>query len=626
MTQKTFYLSSLFEVKEKSADQQDPNLPEEDFITIKGFANTTDKDRVGDIIIADAWKQGGLDNYLKNPVILAFHDHSQPIGTMTDFMVSDKGLEITAKISKYAEETFNLIKAGVLKAFSVGIRIKDAKYIPEDDTFYIKDLELMEVSVVSVPANQNCIFNVSKSFENAAELSEFKKQFSATPVEQPEDTNEQLKEAAKEKGTKPIMDKTELEQIIKAATQAAAESAVAAVKAATPAPVVEVGESGAEKLIKELQAKFEDEKKSFAEAISGLQASLRDKSEEIAAIAKSKMEFASKSADDSIAYADKETAVLLAKALGRKVEDTKFGKSLVEKSGAHVASAKWEDTVSTNLQEEIRRRLIVAPLFRQIAMPTPTLQLPVNPEAGYGTWVTSANYGTTASSGSAATHQLKEITLTSYKLATKEWIANEEEEDAILALMPIIRDAVTRRVSKSVDKALLRGAGSGGDPLKGITLYEASTANVTNTTTSAVSVAKLRTLRQNLGTWGLNPSDLIYIVSNDVYYDLLEDTNFMTMDKAGPNATLFTGQIGQVNGSPVILSGEFAAKTGGTAGSIGAVCINTNNFLVGNQRGLRVETDYLTEMQSRILVASLRMAFQQISTVDGQGVSCLRWT
>jgi hypothetical protein len=50
------------------------------------------------------------------------------------------------------------------------------------------------------------------------------------------------------------------------------------------------------------------------------------------------------------------------------------------------------------------------------------------------------------------------------------------------------------------------------------------------------------------------------------------------------------------------------------------------NFMIGNYRGLTMESDYNVEHQMRLMVASLRMGFQQIATVDGHAVSCLRWT
>jgi hypothetical protein len=94
------------------------------------------------------------------------------------------------------------------------------------------------------------------------------------------------------------------------------------------------------------------------------------------------------------------------------------------------------------------------------------------------------------------------------------------------------------------------------------------------------------------------------------------------MDKVGAQATILTGQIGQVGNTPVLVSGEFEDKG---AGTVGAIAFNPMNFLVGNQRGLRVDTDDLVETQRRVMVASLRTGMTQVSTVNGAGVSALRY-
>jgi N4-gp56 family major capsid protein len=126
----------------------------------------------------------------------------------------------------------------------------------------------------------------------------------------------------------------------------------------------------------------------------------------------------------------------------------------------------------------------------------------------------------------------------------------------------------------------------------------------------------MRALRKDLGNWGLDPADVVYVVSSDVYYDLLDDTTFQTMNQVGTQATLITGQIGSIGNSPVIVSSEFADKA---AGAAGAIAIAPANFLVGNQRGLRVET------QRRVMVASLRTGLVQTTTNQGAGVSTLRY-
>ena len=66
------------------------------------------------------------------------------------------------------------------------------------------------------------------------------------------------------------------------------------------------------------------------------------------------------------------------------------------------------------MENVVRRRLVVAPTLRGIAMQTNVMTIPVNPEAGVATWVQNTQFGTTDSAGNNAVHALKEITLNAY--------------------------------------------------------------------------------------------------------------------------------------------------------------------------------------------------------------------
>jgi len=632
---KILYFNSVF-------TKAEPLPAEPDVIEISGYASTVDVDRHGDVIPTSVWEKG-LENYIKNPVILAFHDHTQPVGRMTEHKVDAKGLWIKARISKAAEKVYQLIKDEVLTAFSVGFRIKDAEYNSAAEVFLVKDLELHEISVVSVPANQNTLFNLSKSFNSVTEYREFIEQFApqsesakgldttrqakSTTKEELDMTPEELKQLlaqtaqdAAQQAAKAIKEEQARVEAEKAAREQAEAELQARIKAAVAA--VTPTETGAEKLLAEVEKRFQEQAESTKSVISGLEAALKEKAQELEAIQKSKMQFVDGKSSD-MSYADKEKAVLLAKMAGKSVDSTRLGKQLVEKYGAHVPSATWELEVSLAMENEVRRRLVVAPTLRSIAMQTNVMTIPVNPEAGVATWVQNAQFGTADSAGTPATHALKEITLNAYKVATNEYVAFEEEEDALLAIMPVIRDAMVRRVARAVDRAMLRGAGAGGDPVKGLATYDASSAVTLDISdANKLTVAKLREMRRDLGAWGLDPAELVYIVSTDGYYDLLDDDNFLTVDKVGTQATLLTGQIGSVANTPVLVSAEFADKA---AGVVGAICFAPGNFLVGNQRGLRVDTDDLVETQRRVMVASLRTGMTQVTTNLGQGVSALRY-
>ena len=570
---KVLFLNSSF-IKSDTTDEKTTS------ITIEGYASTDDIDRQGDIVPASVWKKG-IQNYLKNPVILAYHDHSEPVGRMVDHRVDSKGLWVKARISSAAGEVFDLVKDGILTAFSIGFRIVDAEYDAAKELFVVKELELHEISIVSVPANQNTLFSLSKAFDTAEEFKSFKMQFApdSDSAKGLESSTEAIGEIKKEWE----MDPKQLEQMLADAANKAAELTAKAiadsqakqladkvaadkseaeldarVKAAVAS--ISTGDTGAERLMAEVEKRLATAEESSKSVIAGLEASLREKASEIEAITKSKMSF--QDSKDGMSYADKEKAVMLAKMAGKSIDSTRLGRDLVQKYGAHVPSATWELEVSLNLESEVRRRLVVAPIFRNIAMQTNVMTIPVNPEAGTATWVTNGEFGTVPatlgaagpSAGGNATHAIKEITLNAYKLATNEYTAYEEEEDSLLALMPIIRDGMVRRVARAVDKAFLLGAGSGSDPVKGLSIWAANTTATGNTVTAGLNVAKLRTLRQGLGAWGLDPAEVIYIVNTDVYYQLLEDTTFQTMNQVGTQATLLTGQIGQIGGSPVCRS------------------------------------------------------------------------
>lgn len=639
---KTFYLSSDM-LKAEISDSTDEN-----FVMISGYASTQDVDRQGDVVPATVW-QKGLENYLKNPVILAFHDHSQPVGKMVEHRIDkDQGLWIKAKISSASDRIFKLIKDGILSAFSIGFRVKDADYDSATKLFVVKELELHEISVVSVPANQNTIFSLAKAFDDAEEYEKFKLQFASTDQSakglengqdagkenkewnmSPEEIKQLMADAAKQAAQEAAKSALEAQQQATAELEAKrqAEAALEAKIKAAVSATVETGATGAEKLLAEVEKRIAEQAESNKSAIAGLEAALKEKAAELEAIQRSKMQFGDKGNADAVTYADKEKAILLAKAMGRKVEDTKFGKQLIEKAGAHQPTNNnvnyWETEVSMQMEAEVRRRLVVAPTLRSIAMQTNVMAIPVNPEAGVASWVTNAQFGTADSRGNNATHQLKEVILNSYKVATNEYLAYEEEEDSMIALMPIVRDGMVRRVARAVDRAYLRGAGAGSDPVKGIGVYDASSAvNLDISDNAVATVATLRALRKDLGVWGLDPAEIVYIVSTEVYYNLLDDTTFQTMDKVGPQATLLTGQIGVVANSPVLVSGEFEDRA---AGVMGAICFAPANFVAGNQRGLRVDTDSLVETQRRVMVASLRTGLTQISTNYGAGVSTLRY-
>lgn len=178
MTNKTFYLNSSFEAKALSKGSKS--------LKIAGYANTTAKDRAGDIVTAEAWAKG-VENFRQNPVMLYQHKHDCPIGRFDSITVDKKGIYVEGTVSEAAEKNHGihtLIKDGALKSFSVGFRVKDGKYNHNDDTMLITDVELLEISVVSVPCNQESLFSLRKSFDSTDDYRSFVESFAPATDEE----------------------------------------------------------------------------------------------------------------------------------------------------------------------------------------------------------------------------------------------------------------------------------------------------------------------------------------------------------------------------------------------------------------------------------------------------------
>jgi HK97 family phage prohead protease len=102
-----------------------------------------------------------LQSFMKNPDLLYQHRQENVIGKVVSVNLTDKGLEIEAEVHKALnEKVFYAVKNGILRAFSIGFIGKNGVYDEKNDIWYWTDIELVEVSIVSVPDNQESLFSL----------------------------------------------------------------------------------------------------------------------------------------------------------------------------------------------------------------------------------------------------------------------------------------------------------------------------------------------------------------------------------------------------------------------------------------------------------------------------------
>ena len=637
---KIFNLTSTFKT----------HAEEDGSVMIRGMASTADFDRAGDSISAEAWQKGGLKNFEKNPIILFNHDYDKPIGRATGLKSGPDGLELECKISKAAPANVaQLVKDGVLGAFSVGFRVKDADYIKETDGLMIKDAELFEVSVVSVPCNQSATFSLAKSFDSSEEYEEFKKTFtnrvdlagqslakdeditSGIASDTPQSTdvksvdqeikmdNQNIdleafaKKVAEDTAAKIAMKQAEQKAADEAEAKAVADAEVQKAQALEAEEIrVKTGvQTGVEALMSDVEAKLAAKDAKIDDVLKQYKTELEEKTAEIEAMKNSKKTFADRSGKGDISKWGKEfmSAHLLG-VMTQKGMNTSFAQDLQEKAGIDytTAAADIDQEVSNLIEKEIMNELKVARLFREMTVNGAATVLPIQPDVDPAVFATAATSGNLENRGASnATYQPKQVILNAYRLISSSFMDNDVDEQVLINLMPMLVESVARAHGRAVENAIINGSGSV-TGLDGYAAAHGTTLDVSDGT--RLTAALLLAAREGMGKYGINPTDMAYIVSNDGYYDLLNDANFQTLDEVGSDlAARITGTIGAVFGTPVVVSEEFAAPG---AGVPAAFAVNTRNYVIPRLRGVTVEQDYEVMNQRRVIVASQSLGFEEL--------------
>ena len=133
---------------------------------IRGFANKNIVDRGNQRIEPMAFAKS-KKGFMRNPVLLANHEWSMPIGRVDEFEVTPQGLIIEATLGsgfEEADKVWAMIEQDLVRSFSVGLRPFEIE-IDEKGVEVITDLELFEVSVVTIPMNAESTFEVTSKGE-----------------------------------------------------------------------------------------------------------------------------------------------------------------------------------------------------------------------------------------------------------------------------------------------------------------------------------------------------------------------------------------------------------------------------------------------------------------------------
>lgn len=323
----------------------------------------------------------------------------------------------------------------------------------------------------------------------------------------------------------------------------------------------------------------------------------------------------------------------------------------------------WQPAVFTQrMIEKVRLELVISQLHPRIDMPADPYRFPieggdataylVNERAGADDDLTAGNRVTAGLSSTGATNMV----MSSQKVGTRIVTSTEVTEDSFIPILEYLENKIALSMAYLQDNVTVNGdktaatldTGGGGygamDQRKAWDGYrkylQGKTSKVANTASagaSFVDIADIRKVRQNMGKYGIKPRDLVMVVGPVGYIKLLackdgsNPTPVLTLEKYGPQATIRTGEIGSLDGIPIIVtehlgpsnvsSGVESFNAQGTFDGVTTtyteiLFVRPSAFLYGDRRAAQLKTEELIQTDQQLMVTMQRLTFNNLYSSD----------
>jgi len=148
----------------------------------EGYGSTFggDPDVYGDVIAPGAFTESLEEHRSRGTMPKMFwqHDSSRPIGKWLEASEDARGLLMRGKLNmavQQAKEAYALLKEGDIDGLSIGYRIREYSVDTDTQVWTLEKLDLREVSVVSVGANEKATVASVKAAKAHHDLSEMLK-------------------------------------------------------------------------------------------------------------------------------------------------------------------------------------------------------------------------------------------------------------------------------------------------------------------------------------------------------------------------------------------------------------------------------------------------------------------
>jgi len=339
------------------------------------------------------------------------------------------------------------------------------------------------------------------------------------------------------------------------------------------------------------------------------------------------------------------TPILDAKLLSLAASAPRSIRGAVEKAISDTAGsgAEWiPDTWSNQLYEEYYTPAGIDALFPVVDVPGPIVIPGISDTIR--PYIKGKVSQDDPSKYIASTPTTSNTTIDPVGLAARVLLDDAATEDSIIPLLPEIQRRLARAIRDAYEDAMINGdtaathqdaiaswnirsrwgaSGLGGsaDHRRAFLGLRALAYDRTLTVDQSAGQTVAKVMEELLGGLGERGNmNAVILTSPEVFFKkMLTDSNVLTVDKLGQNATLLNGQLAAISGVPVVMTRWLSsdlATTGlytATGAYSGVLAVAREEFAHYQRRASMVEVDKDITVGAYNLVATLRRTFKTLS-------------
>lgn len=289
------------------------------------------------------------------------------------------------------------------------------------------------------------------------------------------------------------------------------------------------------------------------------------------------------------------------------LDGTYFGREVLApklKQFSTTADTEWVPTaVSSRFFEEFELERRVESQFVTINMPSNPYDLPTQDST------TKARIQAENATISDVTFATGKLTMDATKLTEFSILSTEITEDSAPDILAAARNNVMEAQMRAVEDSIINGddtatmdsdIGGATDNrrawkgLRKLAIDNSANGSTVDFVNAAITLAKCRDMRTAMGKFGVSAVDLRWFVSTKTVNGFIALDEVTTVEKFGPQATIVTGEIGRLDGIPIVIT-EFQRDDLNASGVHDGVTtdrgviqlVNRRRFFKGQRRAIK---------------------------------------